>query len=120
MHQRDYSESELEEVTDFDEQTTAYSTPRQRNPFIEIEAKEDSLPDFDSEYDVTINPSPLIDLSPLRSPSLLDVSQPKRRRVVIISSDTELYLIVRKDLRQTCKPFSANYENKVLKCFSFT
>ena len=89
MHQRDYSESELEEVTDFDEQTAAYSSPRRRNPFIEDEA-EDSFRDFDSDYDdVTINYSPLNYLSPLRSPSLLDVSPPKRRRVVIISSDTE-------------------------------
>ena len=90
MHQRDYSESELEVVTDFDEQTTAYSTPKQRNPFVEDKAEEDSSRDFDSDYvDVTINYSPLNDLSPLRSPSLLDVSQPKRRRVVITSSDTE-------------------------------
>ena len=90
MHQRDYSESELDEVTDFGEQTTAYSSPRQRNPFIEDEAEEDSFRDFDSDYDdVTINYSPLNDLSPLRSPSLLDISPPKGRRVVIISSDNE-------------------------------
>ena len=90
MHQRDYSESELEEVTDIEEQTTVYSTPRQRNPFIENEAEEESFRDFDSDYDhVTINYSPLNDLSPLKSASVLDVSPPKRRRVVIISSDTQ-------------------------------
>ena len=55
-----------------------YSTPRQRNPFIEDEAEEDSFRDFDSHYDdVTINCSPLNDLSPLTSPSFSDVSQPK-------------------------------------------
>ena len=90
MHQRDYCESELEEVTDFDEQTIAYSTPRQRNPFIEDEAEEDSFRNFDSNYDdVTINYSPSNDLSPLRCRSLLDVSHPKTRRVVIIPSETE-------------------------------
>ena len=90
MHQRAYSEKELEEVFDFDEETTAYSTPRQRNPFIEDKAEEESFPDSDSDYDdVTINNSPLNDLWPLRSPSLLDVVQPKRRRVVITSSDIE-------------------------------
>ena len=89
MHQ-DYSEIELEEVTDFDEQTTVFSTPRQRNPFIEDEAEEDSFRVFDSDYDdVTINHSPLNDLSARRSPSLLDVSQPQRRRFVIISINTE-------------------------------
>ena len=90
MHQRNYSESDLEEVTDFDDQTTEYSTPTQRNPFIENEAEENSFRDFDSDYDdVTINYSPLNDFSPLRSPSLLDDSQPKRGRFVTISSDTE-------------------------------
>ena len=75
VHQRDYYESELEEVTDFDEQTAAYSTPGRRNPFIEDEAEEDSFRDFDSDYDdVTINFSLLNDLSRLRSPSLLDDS----------------------------------------------
>ena len=88
MHQRDYHESELEEVTDFDEQTTEYSNPRQRNPFNEDEAEEDSFRDFDSEYDdVTFNYNPLNNLPPQRSPSVLDVSQPKRRNK--ISSDTE-------------------------------
>ena len=89
MHQRDYQESELEEVTDFDEQTTEYSNLRQRNPFNEHEAEEDSFRDSDSEYDdVTFNYNPLNNLPPQRSPSVLDVSQPKRRRVKI-SSDTE-------------------------------
>ena len=32
MHQRDYSEIELE-VIDFEEETFAYSSPRQRNTF---------------------------------------------------------------------------------------
>ena len=90
MHQRESSESELEEVTDLDEQTTTYSTPGQRIISIEDEAEEDSVRDFDSDYDdVTLNYSPLNDFSSLRSPSLLDVSKPKRRIVVKISSDTE-------------------------------
>ena len=90
MHQRGYSESELEEVLDFEEETTAYSSPRQTNLFIDDEDDEDSFGDFDSDYDIlTINYSPLIDLSPPSSPSLFNVPQPKRRRVVIISCDTE-------------------------------
>ena len=40
MHLQDYSESELEEVTDFDEQTAAYSNSRKRNPFIAVETEE--------------------------------------------------------------------------------
>ena len=89
MRQRDYSETKMEEVTDFDEQTTAYSTPRRRKPFIEDEAEEDSFPEFDSDYDdVTINYSPLNDLSPLRSPSLLNISPPQKRRVEKSSIDT--------------------------------
>ena len=90
MPKRDYSESEVEEVTSFDEQTTAHPFPRQSNPFIEVETEEDSFRDFDSDYDdVTINYSPLNDLSPLRSALLFDVSQPKKRSVLIISGDTE-------------------------------
>ena len=90
LHQRDYSESELEEVTDFADQIIEYSTPRQKNPFIEDEAEDDSFQDFDSDYDdVTINYSPVNDLSPLTSSCLLGNSPSKRRRVVIISSDTE-------------------------------
>ena len=90
MHQRDYSGSKLEDVIDFDENPAAYSSPRQRNPFIEDEAEGDSFREFDSDYDdLTINYSPLNNFSPLRCPSVFYVAQPMRRRVVIISSDTE-------------------------------
>ena len=46
MHQRDYSESKLEDVIDFDGKSAAYSSPRQRNPFIEDEAEGDSFREF--------------------------------------------------------------------------
>ena len=48
------------------------------NPFIEDEAEENSFRDFDSDYDdVIINYSPLNDLSPLRSYSLLMFPNPR-------------------------------------------
>ena len=61
----------------------SFSSPRQRNPVIDNEAEEDSFGrNFDSDYDdVTINYSPLKDLPPLRSASLFDVPQAKRRVV---------------------------------------
>ena len=82
-HQRHYSETELEEQFDFEEQTTAYSSSRKKNPFINDEAEGDSFRDFDSDYDdVTIKNSPLKVLSPPRSTSLSDLRQPKRRRIL--------------------------------------
>ena len=90
MHQRDYCKNELEEITDFREQTAASSTSRQRNSFFEYEAEEYSFPDFGSDHDdVTNNYSPLNDLSPLRSSSLFDVSQRERIRLVKISFYTD-------------------------------
>lgn len=114
MHQRVYTESELDEVFDFDEITTPYSTPRQRNPFINDEAEEEHIdansnsstinsnplndisPRSPSLFDDTFNANsnsstimyPLNDLSP-RSPSLFEPPAPKRRRVILISSDSD-------------------------------
>ena len=63
MHHRDYSESELRKIFEFDEETTACLSPRQRNTFIDEEA-EDSSRDFDSDHDdATINCRRLSDLS---------------------------------------------------------
>ena len=42
MNQRNYSENELEEVIDFVQETTAYSSPRQRIFFIVDKTKENS------------------------------------------------------------------------------
>ena len=90
MEKQDYYKSELEEVTDFDEQTTAHSSPRQWKPFLGDQAEEDFFRDFDSDYDdVTINITPPNDFSLVILPSRFDVPQTKKRRVVISSSDTE-------------------------------
>ena len=89
MRQWVYSEIELEEVIDLDEETTSFSTPRQRNPLFNDGAEIDSFRDFDSDYeDVTIFSSISNDLSLPRSPALFDAPQPKKR-VVLVSSDIE-------------------------------
>ena len=84
FHQRLYSDSELNDVADFDDETSDYSLPIRRNPFIDDQAEEvnDSfiMSDFDSE---TIDYS-----SPNESPSLFE-PQTKRRRVVVVSSDSD-------------------------------
>ena len=42
IHQRDYSQSELADVIYSDAERKAYSSPKQRNPFFDDEAEEDS------------------------------------------------------------------------------
>ena len=80
MHQ-DYSESELEEIIDFEEETTAHLSLRQREHFIDDES-EDSFRDYDSDNDnVTITYSSLNDLSPPRSPPLSLFHSPKEEEV---------------------------------------
>ena len=83
FHQRQYYDSELDEVVDFDEETTEYSTPRQRNPFIDDQAEEvnDSFLMSDSD-------SATIDYYSRSESASLFEPQCKRRRVVI-SSDSE-------------------------------
>ena len=78
MHQRDYSESELEEIIDFEEEIAAYTSPRQRKLliFIDDEVEEASFREFDLNYDdVTTHYSPLNDLLPKKCPSFFDVPQ---------------------------------------------
>ena len=80
MIQREYSASELEGVIGFDEKLNAYSSPRLENLLIDDEAAEDYFQDSGSDYDdISINYSPLNDLSPPRSPSLFNVPLTKTR-----------------------------------------
>ena len=39
FHQRNYSESELAKIADFDEEASDFTLPRQRNPFVDGEAQ---------------------------------------------------------------------------------
>ena len=84
FNQRVYSDDELEDVVDFDEDTTDYSLPRQRNPFIDDEAEE-----IDESFVLSDSDSPTIAYTQdQNSPSLFQPN-PKRRRVVLISSDSD-------------------------------
>ena len=40
FHQQRYSDSEIDDLVSFDDETTVYSLPRQRNPFIDDQAEE--------------------------------------------------------------------------------
>ena len=87
FYQRLYSDSELDDHVDFEEETNEFSPPRQRNPFIDEEAEEvnDSFIIYEADY-WTIDNSSLIDEH--RSPSLFEPLS-KHRRVVFSSDDDE-------------------------------
>ena len=87
FYQRNYSESELDIIVDFDEETSDSTLPRQRNPFVDDEAEEvnDSFFLYDSDSN-TIDYSLPGDRS--TSPSIFE-PQTKRRRVLMTSSDSD-------------------------------
>ena len=84
FNQRAYSDDELGDVADFNEDTADYSLPRGRNPFIDDEAQE-----IDESFVISDSESPTIAYTQVpTSPSLFQPN-PKRRRVVVISSDSD-------------------------------
>ena len=84
FNQRRYSDSELDDLVSFDDETTVYSLPRQRNPFIDDQAEEVNASFLMSDSDsATIDYS-----SPSQSSSPVE-PRSKRRCVVVISSDSD-------------------------------
>ena len=84
FNQRAYSDNELDDVVDFNEDTADYSLPRERNPFIDDEAQE-----IDESFMMSDDDSPTI--AYIEAPTSPSLFQPnlKRRRVILISSDSD-------------------------------
>ena len=87
FNQRAYSNSEWDEVADSDDMSTVFSLPRCPNPFIDYEAVESlSFRNFYDSDSETINYTLENELP--SSPILFELA-PKRRRVILISSDSD-------------------------------